>query len=160
LQTGNTNFTILNQMPVKEDVMENVMDRMQTIAQVWNSHDAGKVASLYTEDCVYDNEPGGALIKGREALKAYVDSLFGAIPDFKIELKSGFSSGTSAAAEWVWSGTPKGTLPSGLAATGKSFSVRLCTISEDQGDLMKQVTVYWDRVAFLTQLGLMPSAPG
>jgi steroid delta-isomerase-like uncharacterized protein len=141
--------------------MESVADSLlQKVVQAWNSHDAAKVASLYTEDCVYESDPNGAPIKGREALKAHVAGMFVAIPDFKIEVKGNFPSATAGVAEFVMSGTPQGTLPSGVKATGKSISVKGCGISEFQGDLIKRTAMYYDHATILKQLGLMPSAPG
>jgi steroid delta-isomerase-like uncharacterized protein len=140
--------------------MANIVDGQNEMTRAWNAHDAAKVASLYAEDCLYENEPAGAVAKGREAVKTFVEGVLSAFPDVKLEVKNSFVSGNSAAAEIVMSGTNTGRLASGAPATGKSFSVNLCAIAEYQGDLVKRNTIYWDMAALMRQLGLMPPAPG
>jgi steroid delta-isomerase-like uncharacterized protein len=59
--------------------------------------------------------------------------------------------------EWHMAGTHEGDLP-GLPATGKGFSIRGVTFLELQEGKIKRCRDYWDMAAFLTQIGLSPSA--
>jgi len=140
--------------------MEQMMDRvLRGIVEAWNARDADKVASFYTEDAIYEPGPAGMVLKGREAIKAYAVGICAGTPDYKLEIRNAFFSGTSGAAEFVMNGTPQGTLPlSGLQATGKSYTIKVCGIAEFRGELVNRNTLYWDMVSLLTQLGLMPSA--
>ena len=36
----------------------------------WNSHDVEKIASFFTDDCVYEDVAVGAVSRGKEELKA------------------------------------------------------------------------------------------
>ena len=140
--------------------MASILDVQGELERALNAHDAAKVASFYAEDCVYENEPAGPRAKGRDAVKTYMEGVFSAFPDVKVDVMNTFASGNFTAREMVMTGTHKGQLPGGVPATGKSFSVKMCVIAEFQGNLVKRVTHYWDMAALMRQLGLMPPAPG
>ena len=124
----------------------------------WSSHDAEKLVSLFTDDCVYEDVAFGMISRGKEELRAFANGTFAAFPDFKVELKSFFVSGDWVGLEWVMSGTHKGDLP-GIPATGKSFSIRGASVSELKGGKIKRNTDYYDMVSFLRQIGVMPESP-
>jgi len=137
-----------------------ITDMVQGHNRAWNSHDAEKVASFYTEDCVQENAASGEAVQGRETLKASTEASFAANPDIKAEMKNVFVSGNWSASELVLSGTNTGRGLTGGPPTGKSFSVKVCRIAEYEGDLIKRTTIYFDMATMLRQLGLMPPAPG
>ena len=124
----------------------------------WSAHDVDKVAALFTDDCVYEDVPLGAINHGKEELKAFGRPFFQAFPDFTIELTACFAADAWAAMEWLMSGTHEGDLP-GMPATGKSFSVRGSTILELRDGRIRRNSDYWDMATFLKQVGLTPSNP-
>ena len=124
----------------------------------WSSHDAEKVASFFTDDLVYEDVPMAAIQRGKEEFKASWSSFFDACPDFKVELKSLVVSGDRAASEWVMTGKLVKDLP-GLPATGKGFSIRGASIFELEDSKIKRNADYWDLMALLQQVGLMPQQP-
>ena len=115
-----------------------------------------KLFSLFTDDCVYEDLGTETFLHGKAELKAYFETIFRAIPDFKIELTSHFSAGNWAGAEWICSGTQTGDFP-GMPATNKPFSVRGASVFELQGDKFKRCSDYWNMATVLKQSGLMPS---
>lgn len=125
-------------------------------AAAWSVGDADRLASIFTDDCIYEDVTMGVLTHGKAELKAFADGIFAAIPEFAIELGSRFAGGGWAAMEWTMSGTHHGDLP-GLPATGKSFSLRGSSILELSSDQIGRCTDYWDMVTFLKQIGVMPS---
>ena len=72
-------------------------------ATAWSSHDIDRVLGLFTEDCVYEDVPTGAVNTGKDALRAFASFFFSVAPDFKIELAGRFESDTWAAGEWTMS---------------------------------------------------------
>ena len=124
----------------------------------WNSHDVEKIASFFTDDCVYEDVAVGAVNRGKEQVKAFVSGTFTAFPDFKLERTSSFVAGDWRGAEWIMSGTQTGDIP-GLPATGKSFSIRGASITELQEGKIRRNSDYWNLASWLQQLGLMPGAP-
>ena len=125
-------------------------------ATSWSSHNTGKLVSLFTDDCVYEDVTFGVVNHGKKELQAFADGVFAGVPDFKIELTARFASGTSAGMEWVMSGTHKGDFP-GMPATGKRFSTRGVTILELQAGKIRRNSDYWDAASVMRQVGLLPS---
>ena len=48
--------------------------------KAWSDKDAAGVAAFYAEDCVYKDAQTAGGLKGRAALTAYLEGLFGATP--------------------------------------------------------------------------------
>ena len=127
---------------------------LEDLAAAWSVHDIDKLLSLCADDCVYEDVTMGAVNRGKAELKQFARAVFGAFPDFKMDLTSGFLAGNWAGAEWTMSGTHKGDLP-GLPATGKTFSIRGASICELHDGKIKRNSDYWDMATFLKQIGLM-----
>lgn len=134
--------------------VERVLDDWAT---AWSSHNSGKVLSLFTDDCVYEDVTFGVVNHGKKELQAFADGVFAGVPDFKIELTARFSAGTLAGMEWVMSGTHKGDFP-GMPATSKHFSIRGVTILELHGGKIRRNSDYWDAASVMRQVGLLPSS--
>jgi steroid delta-isomerase-like uncharacterized protein len=127
--------------------------------EAWNSHDADKVASGYTDDCVYESVATGVVCHGKSELKALAKQFFTDYPDLHFEPKSWFASGNKTASEWVWTGTHKHSSNPAMPATGKQFSVRGVSILELRQGKMSRAIFYWNLADFMQQLGLMPRTP-
>ena len=121
-------------------------------ATAWSSHDVDRVLRLFTDNCVYEDVPTGALNTGKDALRAFAQFFFSVAPDFKVELSRRFETDKWAAGEWTMSGTQMGDMPN-LPATRKTFSIRGATILEIENGKILKCTDYWDMAAFLKQLG-------
>ena len=124
----------------------------------WLSYDVERIATFFTDDCVYEDVAMGVVNRGKQELKAFVTCTFAAFPDIKFEDKSFFSSGDCIAIEWVMTGTQTGDLP-GIPATNKSFSVRGASVTELRAGKISRNSDYWNLVSFLQQIGLLPMAP-
>lgn len=123
----------------------------------WNSHDAEKILSFYSDDCIYEDLVVGKVNHGKEELRAFITDLFTGSPDIRMEKKSFFASGDHVCMEWIMSGTHSGNW-TGMPATGKSFSVRGVSVSEIRDGKVKQNTDYYDGAPLMRQLGLLPPA--
>jgi steroid delta-isomerase-like uncharacterized protein len=126
-------------------------------AEFLSSHNTDQFLSLFTEDCVYEDVAFGIVNRGKSELRAFIEGIFAAVPDFRIDLKSQLVAGERAATEWVMYGTHHGDLP-GMPATHKAFSIRGATIAEFaelEHAKIRRNSDYWDVTAFLKQVGLM-----
>ncbi len=121
-----------------------------------SSHDADRFLSLFTDDCVYEDVAFGVVNRVKRELRTFIEGIFGAFPDFRIDLKSHFVAGEWAAMEWVMTGTHEGDL-AGMPATHKRFSIRGASVVEFNSAQIKRISDYWDLATFLKQLGLTPS---
>ena len=133
----------------------NMKKAAKDLIGAWNSHDVDKIASFFTDDCVYEDLAFGVVNRGKKELKGFIKATFVWSPDLKFELESFFSAGSRTASEWVMTGTHAGEF-GGLPATGKSFSVRGVSISELRGDKISRHADYYNLVSFLQQVGLLP----
>ena len=124
----------------------------------WNSHDVDKIASFFTDDCVYEDVAFGVVNRGKKEIKDFIKAMYVWSPDLKFDLKSFFSAGGWTASEWVMTGTHAGEVP-GIPATGKSFSVRGASIEELRGGEISRHTDYYNLLSFLQQVGLLPETP-
>lgn len=126
-------------------------------ALTWSSpHAQEKFASLFTDDCVYEDLAMGITAHGKAELVRLYTAAHNAFPDYKVEVTAQFIAGDQGSAEWVMSGTHTGDLP-GLPATHKYASVRAASIFELRGDKVSRWSDYFDMVTVLKQVGAMPS---
>ena len=120
----------------------------------WNSHDTEKIASFFTEDGIHEDVAMGSVYHGRNELKAGLAPLFKACPDFKLKVKSLFSTADNIAQEWLMTGTQTGALDGlGVPPTGRSFSIRGASITKLNGGKIERNTDYWSLTTMLQQLG-------
>ena len=75
----------------------------------FNAHDAAKVVSLMTEDCVFEaaagNEMFGARHSGRAAVKTAFENVWKGLPDVRWDVTNHFHAGDRAVSEWVFRAT-------------------------------------------------------
>jgi steroid delta-isomerase-like uncharacterized protein len=121
-----------------------------------NAHDVERIASLFTEDCIFEDVPTGIAHYRKEGVKANFSMEFTAFSDYKVEIKTIIVAGEYAATEAVMSATHTGALPM-LPATGKSVSVRAASVLEMRGDKIKRNSNYFNMASMMQQLGVMPS---
>jgi steroid delta-isomerase-like uncharacterized protein len=128
-------------------------DLVQSNFAAWNAHDADKVASLYTEDVIYEDVPFGLIARGHTELRKMAADFFASVPDLKLEVVSNTSMSNRGSVEWVFSGTDVG-----LYKTGKKFSVRGASVYELRGGKFSGNHDYYDSASIMRQVGVLPKA--
>jgi steroid delta-isomerase-like uncharacterized protein len=108
-----------------------------------NSHDVDKIATLFTEDCSYEDVALGSVMHGRDAVKRAYSSIFASVPDFGLDMVSLVIAGGYAASEWLMTGT---------SIKGKSFSTRGASISELRNSSITCNRGYYDPSRLLQAL--------
>src|SRR4051794_28540376 len=81
-------------------------------AVAWSSHDADKLLALVTDDCIYEDVTTGIVNRSKPELRDFATAFFVAFPDFDVQIRTRFASGSQASAEWIMTGTHTGDLPS------------------------------------------------
>jgi len=119
----------------------------------WNAHDADKVASLYTDDVVYEDVAFGLTARGHAELRKMAADFFTGVADFKLELVSNKTMGNHGSCEWIFSGTDVG-----MFKTGKKFSVRGASVYEVRGGKFSTNRDYYDAASIMRQVGVLPKA--
>jgi steroid delta-isomerase-like uncharacterized protein len=122
----------------------------------WNARDADRIASFFTEDAVYDDRGAGALLHGREEIRAHAARVHSAFPDLDFELVRAAHGEGFTAGEWRSRMTHRGEID-GLAPTGRvveSGGVDVATLDPD-GRIAHLVS-YYDGAAIMRDLGVLP----
>lgn len=85
---------------------------LDSFAKAFNAHDAGKIMSYMTEDCVFEASAGpdvdGEKFVGKEAVRKAFEDVFRNYPDAKWIDPHHFTSGDRAVTEWTFIGTKAG----------------------------------------------------
>ncbi len=106
--------------------------------------------------------PGVAPMEGPAPFKAYLAAFKNAAPDSQMSMDSVIEAGDVVVVEGVFTGTQSGALVSAqgeIPPSGRKFAFNFACKFQLSGGLIKTHNVYFDQVALLSQLGLMPS-PG
>lgn len=112
--------------------MNNIKSLVEGVAIAWSSGKVEKIASFYTDDCLFEDVCSGGSYKGQEALKTMANAVFVAIPDFKLKIISLFSKGDWLGCEWINTGSKD----------GKRFSVKGASIIELEKSKIKRESIY------------------
>ena len=107
-----------------------------------------------------DRLHGLAELRGPDEVKAYFQSLYDAIPDYRFEVLEFAASGAQAACRWRVTGTFLG--PGrfqGLAPTGAKLEMEGCDMLRIEAGLIAENNAYVNGAQLAQQLGVLP-APG
>jgi ketosteroid isomerase-like protein len=128
-----------------------------------NAHDERKIAELCAEDVTYWEANLPTPIRGRQAVEAHFRENWKTFPDASIRSLNRIVSGDWVADESEWSGTHKGPIQAPgqppIPATNRRASGKAVAIAHVQGGKVKTMNIYYDNMAFMAQLGLMPGSP-
>ncbi|MFE9322379.1 ester cyclase [Nocardia sp. NPDC052278] len=122
----------------------------------WNSHDTDQVLELLHPDILWDEQVFWPTpLRGREAVRAYVDAIWKAMPDVHFEEVQTFSAPADGRGLFMFH--QSGGAPEQFGATDKTFATTGCDIflAFDEG-LLSHYTAAFDIVGMLRQLGALP----
>jgi ketosteroid isomerase-like protein len=101
-----------------------------------------KIMSIYAENAVFEDIPGGQRIMDKAALRAYFEELFSlpgvAFSDIRI-----FEGDNFAVIEWVWSGLQRD--------TGETYRVRGASVVELWKGKIIRESLYYDPRSALSE---------
>jgi steroid delta-isomerase-like uncharacterized protein len=138
--------------------MGHLQDLVGQFYGAFNRGDMDAAEACFAPD-VITVDPASGERRGAEAWRAYGETFKHAMPDAKLNLRSAVEAGDRIAVEGTFTGTFTGPLrtPEGEAPpNGKAFSLDYMEVFTIRGDRIASQHVYYDQVAFLGQLGLMP----
>jgi ketosteroid isomerase-like protein len=82
---------------------------LDDVFRAFNAHDAAKVVSYMTDDCLFETAAGpevfGARHSGKDAVKAAFEGVWKNFPDVRWDVTGHFVSGDRAVSEWVFRAT-------------------------------------------------------
>jgi steroid delta-isomerase-like uncharacterized protein len=117
------------------------------------------VAETVSEDCEVVDVPNGAVFRGPEGLKQFLQVFSTAFPESSVEVTNLFATEDQAVVEFIGRGTHSGPLhgPAGdIPPTGKSWTLHFCDVYKFREDKIVSHRTYYDALGLLQQLGLVP----
>lgn len=147
--------------PMTEEQMRAFADEL---LEVYNRKDIDAIARHFTEDVVWNEPTLPAPARGQAAVRAALEDTFTAFPDLEVPRDS-FSlypdvAGQTAVVTWALTGTMTGRMENGVPPTGRSIRMSGANLARFRGDLICEYTYYYDSLAMMQQLGLLPKATG
>jgi steroid delta-isomerase-like uncharacterized protein len=128
----------------------------QAVLGCWeaaNSHDTSGFDKYYAEDVVYHGTDGE--IRGRDNVKAYLQTFMTAMPDIKLTVEDIFGEGDRVFSRARLQGTNTGEF-NGMPPTGKSIDVgwimNACRVQD--GKIVEEWEIC-DNLEIMRQLGLV-----
>jgi uncharacterized protein (TIGR02246 family) len=125
----------------------------------WNSHDTDQILDLLHPDVVWDERVfWPEVLHGRDAVRAYVDAIWKAMPEVQFEEIQLFTAAADGRALVLW--RQRGLAPPQLA-TEATFEATGCDIFLGFTDgLLSHYTAAYEIVDMLRQLGALPPRAG
>lgn len=117
----------------------------------WNAHDINAILDTFAKDGVYSDPVGGRNLSGH-GYADYIQSLFTAFPDLRLELIANtVASNGMVAAPWLLFGTQLGPVGE-LNPTGRSVVLPGCDFITVENEKIKMVRGYFDPDYLFEQL--------
>ena len=139
-----------------------VEDWSRRFLEAWNALDADGVASLCTEDVVWEDAGLPEPVRGRDGVRAFIEATRRAFPDFHVEEEGSpciVGSEPRVLSRYRMTGTMRGPWePLGFAPTGARISVPGVDEWTFDGELMCHYATYYDSVGMARQMGTLPPA--
>jgi len=117
--------------------------------------DKAALASLAAPSIV-DHTAVPGLPAGLEGIQAQAELYSTAFPDIRFTTENVVAEGDRVAITWVAGGTNNGPLQ-GMPPTGKTASVLGCNLMHIVDGRVTEHWVYFDRLALMMQLGVVPA---
>ncbi len=131
--------------------MNSAIAAVETYFDAWNSRDANAILDSLTVRGTYSDPIGGKHLSGQDYVD-YVNVLFAAFPDLKLELISNsVASNGIVAAPWILSGTHKGPVGDYLP-TDRLITLLGCDFITVEDGKVKDVIGYFDPESLFNQL--------
>src|SRR4051794_25905859 len=100
---------------------------------------------------------GSETLDSKAAIVAYFDALYGAIPDFRLEIRQITAQDDRAAVQWRATGTFAGPGQfQGLDPTGARVDISGCDVLRARDGKVAWIDAYVDNMAVAVQLGVLP----
>jgi steroid delta-isomerase-like uncharacterized protein len=131
-------------------------ENRQVVLGCWgvaNTHDASGFDRYYAEDVVYHGNDGA--IRGRENVKAYLQTFMTALPDIKLTVEDIFGEGDRIFSRARLQGTNTGEF-NGMPPTGRNIDIswimNVCRVED--GRIAEEWEIL-DQLELVRQLGLV-----
>jgi len=123
--------------------------------EVWNKGNLPVTDELFAPNYVHHDSSTPDVGRGPESEKKRATLYRTAFPDLRLTIEDIIAEGETVMARWSCRGTHKGDL-SGIAPTGKQFTISGISIARIANGKMAEGWVNWDTLGLMEQLGVVP----
>jgi steroid delta-isomerase-like uncharacterized protein len=131
------------------------LDTMAAVVPQWNRHDVAGILAHYDEQITWHDVARGRTHRGRQEVGEYLQALFAALPDLRLDLTTRLPHGDLVAEEYTITGTHLGSL-FGIPPTGRPLRIRAVSVVRMRHGRLAEDTFYVDLAGVLGQMGLFP----
>jgi steroid delta-isomerase-like uncharacterized protein len=135
------------------EVNKNVVRRL--FEEVWNKGNLPVTDELFAPNYAHHDSSTPDVGRGPESEKKRATLYRTAFPDLRLTIEDIIAEGETVVARWSCRGTHKGDL-SGIAPTGKQFTISGISIARIANGKMAEGWVNWDALGLMQQLGVVP----
>ena len=125
------------------------------IEEVWNKGNLSLADELFTPNYAHHDPSTPDFGRGPESERKRATLYRTAFPDLQLTIEDIIAEGETVMARWSCRGTHKGDL-SGIAPTGKQFTISGVTIARLTNGKLAEGYVNWDALGLMQQLGVAP----
>ena len=137
------------------DVERLNLDAVFGVHDYWNTHDLEGVLAFYDDQITWVNVALEETYRGKAEVRAFLRSLFAALPDLTFTADYALARGDEVAERWSVRGTHRASFM-GVPATGRPIEITgVSLLTMREGKFLRD-EFYSDGGAVLRQLGLMP----
>jgi len=134
------------------DANKNVVRRL--FEEVWNKGNLAVADELFADNYSHHDSSTPEFGRGPESEKKRATLYRTAFPDVRLTVEDIIAEGETVTARWSCKGTHKGGL-SGIAPTGKQFTISGISIARFTNGKMIEGWVNWDALGLMQQLGIV-----
>ena len=124
-----------------------------TVASMLLSHQLDGINRVYAMTAVFEDVAMSAKCEGHAAIRQFFQDSVTAFPNFSFTLHEWVADATLGASEWTMAGVNTG-WALGIAATGRTISIRGSSFFRFRQRQIIQQSDYWSLQEFNDQLGL------
>ena len=135
------------------EVNKNVVRRL--FEEFWNKGNLSVADELFARNYTHHDPSTPDFGLGPESEKKRATLYRTAFPDVRLVIEDIISEGETVMTRWSCRGTHKGDL-SGIAPTGKPFTISGVSIARLANGKMAEGWVNWDALGLMQQLGVVP----
>jgi steroid delta-isomerase-like uncharacterized protein len=151
MREGIANF--LKRRTTMSEGNKNIVRRL--VEEVWNKGNLHVADELFAPSYTHHDASTPDVGRGPESEKKRATLYRTAFPDFRLTIEDIIAEGEIVTARWSCRGTHKGDL-SGIAPTGKPFTISGVSIARFANGKMVEAWVNWDALGLMQQLGVVP----
>ena len=125
---------------------QNLMEFAREYSGAWAAHDPAAIATMHTDDSVFELHDVGPPATGRAAVHELIQALLTAVPDLRFEPKRAHFGAGHFVTEYVMSGT----------AERRPFAIAGADVCTVRDGLVSRKDTYLDWLAYQRQVGIDP----